>query len=567
MGDAPMKTSHLNKILHAFFVIVILSISFSLFTPVIPVLSEEDPFPQLDIDSDAITNVMETTGWYNLAGGPFQTDPEDQDSDDDGLTDGEENLFNTNPIDAHSPGIAVRYESSFMTKEYFSTSDPNYLQLIQGGDQYLLAEALVVRRGTTFNIAGPASGTLTITWTGSMTTLSPVKNPVRGGWDISIPSAGTTGTYTATITDGGWSKSMPLYVIFELPIDDPNNDDDLPQEDINAFLYDDDPANKKDEVSVFFRMGWWPYYGNNQSTPQPCPETDPNTPCSSWQYHYGFGYAQAYWTEQFTKANLVNHAIQAIHGQTNLRDATIAIANWTNREFRTRSGRMQNSFSTSMYRWFDGTGFTMSGGYCETTATTFSAILRSAGIPSRVFQQDYSHVPDHHGEGGLGAGSPYEYDFGTMMWFNSTWNAQRAYTGEESGTLYYPWDRNGGVGPNVLLKDMVSHYGWYGDYSGDVIVSANAGWDFQNGSNAGGMVNTVWSNGVPPEEFVPNNRDYMWNSKSPLRITQSPYVDVLACQLWQGDSWAPSEWRTPVESNPAGRDERLTYILPIDVPN
>ena len=92
-------------------------------------------------------------------------------------------------------------------RQYFSTSDPKYLQMIQGGDQYLLAEAVVVRRGTTFNIAGPASGTLAITWTGTMTLLTPVKDPARGGWNISVPAGGTVGTYTATITDGAWTKS------------------------------------------------------------------------------------------------------------------------------------------------------------------------------------------------------------------------------------------------------------------------------------------------------------------------------------------------------------------------
>ena len=193
--------------------------------------------------------------------------------------------------------------------------------MIQGGDRYLMTEAMVVRRGTTFNIAGPATGTLALAGT-SMTALTPVPDPARGGWTVSLPANGTVGTYTATVTDGAWTKSMPVYVIFELPTS-------LPQDQIDAFLYDDDPANKKDEVAVWWRMGEWPFYGNHQTTVQPCPGTDPNAPCSLWQYHVAYGYAQAYWTEQFTKSAFVDHAIKAIHGKTTQTAAAPAIATWT----------------------------------------------------------------------------------------------------------------------------------------------------------------------------------------------------------------------------------------------
>ena len=56
----------------------------------------ENPFPSPDLDADGLSNALETGGWYSLAGGPFITDPNDADSDNDGLTDGEEKLFNTN---------------------------------------------------------------------------------------------------------------------------------------------------------------------------------------------------------------------------------------------------------------------------------------------------------------------------------------------------------------------------------------------------------------------------------------------------------------------------------------
>jgi len=124
--------------------------------------------------------------------------------------------------------------------------------------------------------------------------------------------------------------------------------------------------------------------------PTTLPGTDPNTPCSLWQYHLAYGYAQAFWTQQFTKSVFVDHAIKAIQGKTTPTAAAPAIATWTDYEFRSRSGYMQNNWTSAMYRWFDGTGITSSGGYCETTSTVFTTILRSAGIAARPFTLDYN---------------------------------------------------------------------------------------------------------------------------------------------------------------------------------
>src|SRR5512135_1321044 len=85
-------------------IVLILSMVLSLLPPMSPVYADTNPFPSPDFDSDGLSNAMETGGWYNLAGGPFVTNPNDADSDNDGLTDGEEKLFNTNPLDSHSPG-------------------------------------------------------------------------------------------------------------------------------------------------------------------------------------------------------------------------------------------------------------------------------------------------------------------------------------------------------------------------------------------------------------------------------------------------------------------------------
>ncbi len=107
-----MKSRYVN-------IFVIVSMLVSLFLNVLPVTAQENPFPLPDVDGDSLSNELENEGWYNLSGGPFNTDPNDRDSDNDGLTDGEEKLFDTNPLDSHSPGIAVKYEDKFASPQYF----------------------------------------------------------------------------------------------------------------------------------------------------------------------------------------------------------------------------------------------------------------------------------------------------------------------------------------------------------------------------------------------------------------------------------------------------------------
>ena len=136
------------------------------------------------------------------------------------------------------------------------------------------------------------------------------------------------------------------------------------------------------------------------------------------------------------------------------------------------------------------------------------------------------------------------------------------------GDLYYPW--TSGTTGTSTLNTWDTYSGYYNDYYGDGIFAVNEDWDFPERSTGVGTVNTTWANGVPTaESFNPLNRDYEWNSNKPLEIKQSPHVDVLNCQMWIGDNWAPSEWRTPIVSNPASpaRDETMTYYLPAGVPD
>ncbi len=552
-----MKHRISNKMFRIFSIVLALSVLISLFSPVLPARAGDDPFTLPDRDNDGISNQLETGGWYNLAGGPFVTDPNDQDTDNDGLTDGQEKLFNTNPLDSHSPGIAVRYENSFKTKQYFSTTDPAYLPMTQGGDQYLMTQAMVIRRGTTFNIIGPATGTISITGSG-LTTLIPVQDPARGGWMVTVPADGTVGTYTGSISDGTWSKSFPLYVLFELPTD-------LSPADVSAFAYDDDPANKKDEVAVWFIAP------ENRLTPDPtC--TDPNTPCSLWSYRKTTGNAQAFWTEQFKKKVFVNSTIVAINGVSSQSAAAQHIADWADREFRVNYSSWAADWTNAMYTWNDGTGQTMNGGGCETNANVFVSMLRSAGIPARTYLVDYSQKScGEHGEQDWLCYNVDEYDNSAMMWMDHTWKAERNYGGSEwqyYGNITDPVNpRTGWASGTTGVLNTLNSGGnyYYNDYYGDFLETGGAGWDWQNGSNGGGMVNTIWP--IPPAEYNAINRDVEWLSKSPLEITQSPYVEILACQVWKGDGWAPSEWQNPPGSNPNGRNASQTYVLPAGIPD
>ena len=527
--------------------ILIISLILSLLSNATPVKAE-DLFPSPDSDGDGISNVMETAGWYITSYGPYRTDPNKADSDGDGLSDGEEKLFNTGPLDAKSPGIAVKYDSSFQTIEYFSTSDSRYQTMVRGGDHYLMRYSMVVRRGTTFNLIGPPTAALAITGQG-LTPLTGVLDPVHGGWAVSVPIDGTVGTYTATFTLGTWTKSMPLYVIFELP-------PDLSEDQVDAFLYDEDTANKKDEVVVWFKAP------ERQYIDPLCPDPDnPEAPCSAWEYHYAMAYTQAFWTEQFRNSTFITHTMPAINGKTTIDQATQAIADWSDRIFRVNYTNIVTNFSSAVATWNDGTGTTMVGGGCESTAGVFTSMLRSAGIASRIYTVDYSKTIGH-GEPTWLVGSAEEYDNSVMFWSGHQWKSERNYGGEEGA--YYPF--NGGTTGIFPFAGILGSPNWYyNDEYGDLFVTIGPDWDFQNGSSGGGMVNTVWANGVPQAEWSSINRDYMWDSKTPLQIVQSPNIELFNCQIWRGDNWAPSEWRGT--SNPVGRNAAQTYNLPAGVPD
>ena len=82
-----------------------------------PAAAQEWPGFSADVDGDGLPNVVEEDGWFNESGGPYVTDPLDADTDDDGLPDGKEKLYDTDPGDGRSPGIFVEYEEDLQTRE------------------------------------------------------------------------------------------------------------------------------------------------------------------------------------------------------------------------------------------------------------------------------------------------------------------------------------------------------------------------------------------------------------------------------------------------------------------
>ncbi|OQY28247.1 MAG: hypothetical protein B6243_12280, partial [Anaerolineaceae bacterium 4572_5.2] len=552
-----------------------------------PLFTRADaPLPSLDMDGDGISNQMETDGWYNLSGGPYITDPLNIDSDNDGLNDGEEKLYGTIPVNgssdsagSESPGIYIPYEAAFETKQYFSPDDEmenddygnpirKYLSVLQGGDDLLMTEAMVVRRGTQFHVGGPSGASLSITGNG-LTSLTPAPAPCSSGgsWTVSIPADGTTGTYTATVSLGAWSKSIPVYVIFEFP-------DNLSDEEIDAYIYDDDPDNKRDEVSVWWRAPEWSYYlipPYTTTQTQPDCSLYPDQPCSEWQYHQASLYAQAFWTEQFTRKVFVKYAMPAIQGKTSQTAAVYDgagdgnnIINMADREFRTVYQNTHESWTTAMRKYHpDGndTDWTMKGGACQDNANIFTTLLRSAGIAAKPFLEDYNKTAGHD-EGGQ-IGTIYEYDHSVLVWYDNlnVWQGARSYGWRDTQDDIYPF-ANG-----VKTPRAIHGYG-YADDVADLIASSDYRWDFQNlavDGGGGGMVNWDWDDqieGIPATEFNNSlNWDIRWKSHRPLKIRRSPYAVILNNESWHDDNWAPGEWRDPPDSEPSGRVATQTYRL------
>jgi uncharacterized repeat protein (TIGR01451 family) len=502
------------------FVLVIVLLFVSLSYRASPALAQDWRPLSTDVDGDGLPNDMETAGWYNGTGGPFVTDPLDADTDDDGLTDGEEKLFGTDPLDNTSPGIYTKYKNSYKTREYFRTDneDPTgvYLHWKQGGDRYLMTEAAVLRRGATVTIGGPANATLSVTGSG-MSSLSLTKDLYAGGWNISLPSNGTVGTYTATITMGEWQKQMPIYVIFELPTS-------LSQAEIETLVYDDDPSNKRDETGVI----WYTLTADKYS--RRC-DAGNSPPC--WNvddfYHYKKGWSQAFFTDQYQKWIFLNKVLWRVQGSSSQWDATDRISIGADQEVRVNyknfsqpSTGQPESYQIAyvLYRSWDGVGETQPGTPCHSNAGAFNAFLRSVGIPAQPFIIDYFSG---------------QYDTSVSVWLNDSWYGARSYNHQETGDTekYYPFSSGSGGHTYQRPISQWDTYGSYPESNGHLLPVANENWTWQ-------MVNT---DNVYYEFTQTQRMDYIYDSILPLELqVKHPGMNTLNSVVWKGGAWLPTGW-------------------------
>ena len=155
------------------------------------------------------------------------------DWDVDGLTDYEEANLETDPYDSEDPGIFSKYESGMNTRDYFCWEEHEL-------DYYAL-NSVVVRRGTSITIGGNPNAVLS--------NPNGPKNLEIVGNTINIKDDDPVGKYTITRTQGGWSVSMFLYVIFDLvSTQEGHNGITLTSAGRMAYAYDE--SSNKDENSM-----------------------------------------------------------------------------------------------------------------------------------------------------------------------------------------------------------------------------------------------------------------------------------------------------------------------------
>ncbi len=499
-----------------------------------------------DIDSDGLLNELETAGWYNNSGGPFNTDPLDADSDDDGLSDGEEKLFDTDPLDYKSPGLYVRYQDSYYTKEYFHTTDPAYLSMKQAGDRYLMAEAMVARRGTTLHIGGSISGTLSMVdsaWDDpnypgtppALDSLSPQKNIHGGGWTVDLPSTsgGTTGTYIATLAITGQDPiTMPIHIIFEIPEAVVTSEyiSTLSSDDIAAFLYNNDPSDERDETAVVWRTREGTFSKDVYTT--------------TYTYKKPSGWAQAFTTDQYQKYIFLDRVMPRIQGLTSQNDATDKLSNKADEEVRVDYNWYKTyDIAQTLEKTQVITGWTQPGYPCQNQAGTFTSFLRAAGIPATPFIIDWKNASDDHA---------------VQIWFDGQWMAGRSYRGGEHGNSayqYYPFER--GHTSDTVLSNWDNQ--GYTDSKGLSLFTVNNNWDFEVwGPKAGSCpAEAVGENKhgdecflggmVTRDKFQPDPRmtteskDYQYVAYRPLQMkVMHPTVRTLNTIIWDNDPWVPT---------------------------
>jgi len=168
------------------------------------------------------------------------------DSDNDGVPDG----FDQGPNDENIPGIAVKYRPDMLTRNYFCWNQNGYA-----------FTDIVIRRGTHFIVEAPANSVVDIApfKINPPLSLIDLRNLGNGQWQVTIGGTDKVGKYKITSTKGTWTKSMNMYVIFELPLAREGDDDidGLSPMGLQAYCYDE--YGTRDEWDI---AHWRKYNGD-----------------------------------------------------------------------------------------------------------------------------------------------------------------------------------------------------------------------------------------------------------------------------------------------------------------
>jgi PKD repeat protein len=440
--------------------VVVLVVSTFLTQPA-PVSAQQDWHHfSADVDGDGLPNEVEDNGWYNGSGGPYVTDYLDADSDDDGLTDGQEKLYDTDPFNDHSPGIYAEYQDQFKTKQYYPWQrfGSRYSALpVSGQDE------VVVRRGTTFSVGGPAQGQIEIGKSiDSLDDLTVEQNSCSGRWDISVPADGTVGIYTLRISDGDWSESLNLYVIFELPTG-------VSSAFTRAFVYDDDSDSSRDTTSIGYWEGGDDSGGSGWREMEYTHEDYPWIPAGEWITH---GYTWGFKTQHFDTHVFKDHVMPSINGKRNTWDAANALGERVDEVTCTfwpnplgNSWCVLNPTSCYPYEPYN---------QCTNVANLLTAFNRAAGIASRPIWTDWVHTTfDHSTEVWTIKPSGGSWD-----WYVTRGYVTRGYAQAEDE----PSGGCPGPGYEGGYKPLRNTSGWYSGSTSQGVYAADENWSSFGGS-------------------------------------------------------------------------------------
>jgi hypothetical protein len=249
-----------------------------------------------------------------------------------------------------------------------------------------------------------------------------------------VPEDGTVGIYTLRVSDGGWSQSLNLYVIFQWP-------DGLSDSFVDNFLYDDDFDNDRDTSSIG-------YFENDPTDDYEYTHDDPGfdwIPPGEWITH---GWLWRFRTQHYDDFVLEDYVMPTINGQRDTWNAANALGHHVDEltcfgypRPLGNSWCVLNPASCSPYT---------NENQCTNIANLLTAFNRAAGIPSRPVFSDRIHI---------------SFDHSTEVWTKRTspgssygWYVTRGYAGDE-GSCPDP-HYTGGI---IELRSTSGYYAGSGD--------------------------------------------------------------------------------------------------------